>query len=136
MSAEEFVIVQPEESSEDEEEEEDETGSEDDEEEEEKEDSIPTIQLQTNMHKPASANNEPAQEKHLDMMKSIFSNFKSKAQEILMDKQRGSQANEVGLADADQPTEVYTEIVRNQDQTSQVNVSWNLKNMSSRFDWS
>jgi len=45
------------------------------------------------MHKPVQ--NEPAREqnapeKHLDMMKSIFNNFKSKAQEILMDKQRGS----------------------------------------------
>ena len=73
------------------------------------------------MNNPAFAKqNGPAkvqkpQEKHLDMMKSIFSNFKNKAKEIMMDGQRGSQANEVGLADADQPTEVYTEIVRNQD---------------------
>ena len=30
---------------------------------------------------------------------------------------------------------MYTEIVRNKDKTAQANVSWNLKNMSNRFDW-
>jgi len=42
------------------------------------------------MHKPVEAQNEPAKDKHLEMMKSIFSNFKNKAQEIMMDKQRGN----------------------------------------------